>query len=288
MIKKSTASKTDGVFASRFITLKSVFDKADNKIFTQPCKNKNGQLPPCVKKVTSNGDMILSERERNEYAEGKAVYFPEDHIFEIRHNMTLDLESPHDKAVWECIKNSPLIAKSRDEKDEAGNLVIDGPKFDPHKLNKYGTAEMYVFNPVAESERKVSKAKKRHDAESYILNDPQGVDGRLNMARILGRSMSNQPDADVTDYLLTVASDNPDKIINLYTGDDIHLRLTFIDAKEKHVIYIKNKLFMYGDSIVLGATDDAVIGWMRDPRNLKILELIRKDTYPDYIMKTEG
>ena len=28
--------------------------------------------------------------------------------------------------------------------------------------------------------------------------------------------------------------------------------------------------------------DDAVIAWMKDPRNQKVLELIKKDTYPDY------
>ena len=102
------------------------------------------------------------------------------------------------------------------------------------------------------------------------------------MARILGKDMRNQPTADVIDFLTRVAEKDPKKIINLYTGDDISLRLTFIEAKEKHVIYIKNKLYLYGDNIVLGATDDAVIAWMKDPRNQKVLELIKKDTYPDY------
>ena len=45
---------------------------------------------------------------------------------------------------------------------------------------------------------------------------------------------------------------------------------------------LKNKLYLYGDNIVLGATDDAVIAWMKDPKNQKVLELIKKDTYPDY------
>jgi hypothetical protein len=60
------------------------------------------------------------------------------------------------------------------------------------------------------------------------------------------------------------------------------LRLLFIEAKEKKVIYVKNKLYLYADKVVLGATDDAVIAWMKDPRNKNTLELIRKDTYPDY------
>lgn len=102
------------------------------------------------------------------------------------------------------------------------------------------------------------------------------------MARILGKDMRNQPTADVIDFLIRIAEKDPQKIINLYTGNDISLRLLFIEAKEKHVIYIKNKVYLYGDNVILGATDDAVIAWMQDPKNQKVLELIKRDTYPDY------
>ena len=93
--------------------------------------------------------------------------------------------------------------------------------------------------------------------------------------------MKNLPDADVEDYLLQVAEKNPDKIISLYTGSDTNLRLLFIDARDKKVIVSKNKIYCYGDNIFLGATDDAVITWMKEPKNKKILDMIRKDTYPD-------
>ena len=93
--------------------------------------------------------------------------------------------------------------------------------------------------------------------------------------------MRNVSSADVTDFLLSIAEKDPDRIINLYTGDDINIRLLFMDAKDKHVIIVKQKLYMYGDSVCLGATDDAAITWMKDPRNRKVLELIKKDTYPD-------
>ena len=94
--------------------------------------------------------------------------------------------------------------------------------------------------------------------------------------------MRNQPTADVIDFLIRIAEKDPQKIINLYTGNDMSLRLLFIEAKEKKVIYIKNKVYLYGDNVILGATDDAVIAWMQDPKNQKVLELIKRDTYPDY------
>ena len=37
---------------------------------------------------------------------------------------------------------------------------------------------------------------------------------------------------------------------------------------------------MYGDTL-LGATDDAVITWMKDPKNNKLLQLMMEETYPD-------
>ena len=69
--------------------------------------------------------MIMSEKERNDYSEGKAAFFPENHVFEIVSGKTFNLDNIYDKAEWEAIENCPLIAKSRDERDINGNLVID-------------------------------------------------------------------------------------------------------------------------------------------------------------------
>ena len=264
---KKPVSRTDIVFDDKIITLRSVYDKANIKYFIQPCKNKYGQYPSCIKRVNSQGDMIMSEKERDDYSEGRAVFFPENHLFTIVSGRTYNLNDPYDKAEWEAIENCPLIAKSRDERDSNGNLLIDGAKSTPSKPARNGVAELYIDRPGLDTQRRVSHKQLIHKAESFIYDDPRGADGQLNMARILGKDMRNQPTADVIDFLTRVAEKDPKKIINLYTGDDISLRLTFIEAKEKHVIYIKNKLYLYGDNIVLGATDDAVIAWMKDPRN---------------------
>ena len=288
MSTKKQTTKTDIVFDDTKIILRSVYDKADIKYYIQPCKDKFGHFPSCVKKINSNGDMIMSEAERDAFSEGTLALFPENHTFEITSGKTYDLTDMWQKAEWEAIKNCPLIAKSRDERDSSGNFVIDGLKATSTKPGRSGKAELYIDRPGLEIQRRVSRKQLIFKAHSFIYNDPRGADGRLNMARILGRNMSNLPDADVTDYLVSVAETNPDKIINLYTGDDISLRLLFIDAKDKKVIYIKNKLYLYGDNIALGATDDAVIAWMKEPRNIKVLELIKRDTYADHFAPIES
>ena len=267
---------------NNIIVLRSVYDKANIKYFIQPCKNKYGQYPSCIKRVNSQGDMIMSDSERNAYAEGKAVFFPENHIFTIVSGKTYNLDDIYDRAEWEAIENCPLIAKSRDARDSRGNFIIDGPISTPLKPARNGVAELYIDRPGIETQRRVSHKQLVHKAESFIYDDPKGADGQLSMARILGKDMRNQPNADVIDFLIRVAEKDPQKIINLYTGNDISLRLLFIEAKEKKVIYIKNKVYLYGDNIVLGTTDDAVIAWMQEPKNQKVVELIKRDTYPEY------
>lgn len=286
-MSKKEITKTDIVF-DNIIVLRTIYDKiTDMKYFIQPCRDKvTGQYPKCIKRVKNlsdpNSEMIMSDRERDEYSEGKVAFFPENHIFVIQNGKTYNLDNMWEAAEWEAIKNCPLIVSDRNARDKQGNLLIDGPISKPNKPTRNGIAELYVDRPGLDTQRRVSKKQLIHKAESYIYDDVRGADGQRNMARILGKDMSNQPIADVIDYLIRVAEKDPNKIINLYTGGDIALRLTFIDAKEKQVIYVKNKLYLYGDNIVLGATDDAVIAWMKEPRNQKTFELIKQDTYPDF------
>lgn len=287
MSAKKQVTKSQIVFDDTKIILKSVYSKSNIEYHIQPCKDKSGRYPACVKRVNSQGDMILSEAERDAMSEGRAYFIGENEYFVIQHGKTFDLNDIREKAEWEAIKNCPLIAKDRDERDAEGNLVIDGPTVNTQMLingksgGRNGVAELYIYRPGLDTQRKVSRKQLIHTAETYIFNDERGEEGRLNKVKLLGKNMFNQPSADVIDYLLEIAADNPQKIIDLYTGTDTSLRLLFIDAKEKNVIYIKNKLYIYGDNIVLGATDDAVITWMKQPKNVRVLELIKKDTYPD-------
>ena len=46
-----------------------------------------------------------------------------------------------------------------------------------------------------------------------------------------------------------------------------------------------NVLLFWRHLIFVGATDDAVITWMKNPTNSKVLELIKRDTYPDMYLE---
>lgn len=260
------------------IILRSVYGKVGQKYTLQPCKDRvTGQYPDCVKYVDSKGDMIMTDAERNS---GK-VYIPENFSITFESGKEFNLDNPIERAQWEAIKNCSLIAKTIDQKDKNGNYVLSR-----QSGIKYNATELYVERPGYETSKKVSRREKIHTAETYVFNDPEGADGRLKMARLLGRNLRNAPDADIKEYLLDIASKDPDKIINLYTGEDLVLRVLFMDAKDKDVIYSKNRVYIYGDGIPLGGTIDAVLAWMRDPRNSKMLALIKRDTYGDELEVT--
>lgn len=271
---------------SQKIVLRSVRGKVGNVIKIQPCKNpKTGKYADCVKRVDSNDDMILSEAERNDV--NKNYFIKETDTFDIVDGTTFDLEDVRQRFIWEAIQYCPLIAPDYYAKDANGNSLINGTPGWNSKAPRFGVAELFIERPGVEANRRVSRKKLKHDAETYIYDDERGYEGRVLKARLLGHRMDGMADADVTDYLLQVAERDPERIIALYTGGDTAVRLLFIEAREKNIILYKNKLYTYADNVVLGATDDAAILFLKDPKNANIYKLIKRDTYPELERKVK-
>lgn len=273
----------NGDLKSNTVVLMSVYGKVGQKYFIQPQRDSRGRYADCVKRVNSQGDMILTPEELSKESRGEAYYIPETAVFIIESGKTYNLDDIRDRAEWEAIKNCDLIAQDRYEKDKDGNYKIDGTIDPRSKRPRYGTAELYVDRPGFDAQRRVTRKELIIQASTYILSDERGYEGRLVVAKVLGRDMKNQPDADVKDYLLSIADKTPEKIIDCYNGGDLSLRMLFIEAREAGVIYKKQGLYLYGEEgkTILGATDDAAISWMKQLKNAKILAQIRKDTYPE-------
>lgn len=282
MAKKVNEIK-DGDLKSNIVVLRSVFGKVGQKYYIQPQRDKNGRFPKCVKRVDANGDIILTREELEAEANGTAAFIPETQTFVVEDGKTYNLDDIYEAAEWEAIKNCIFIAPDRYAKNEKGDYLIDGTVDPKSKRPRYGAAELYVDRPGYDAQRRVTRKRLITEAFNYIINDERGYDGRLLVAKVLGKNMTNQPNADIEEYLLNYAEKNPEKIISCYTGGDIQLRMLFIDAKEKGVITRKNGLYLYGEdgSITLGSSDNAIIEWMKSSKNQKTLALIRKDTYPE-------
>lgn len=260
------------------ITLRTIYKTKEYHF--QPCKQANGLNLPFVKKVRYNADgeseMILSEAERND--PNSIYYIPEDADIIVTEGTTFNLDDPLENNKWLAIKDSVLIAPTRDAKDENGNLIIDGDKY------KYGQAEIWVDIPGEESEKTVKRKQLITKAWTYIEND--SVDGRLTKCKLLGKNLRNAPASDVQAYLYDEADKNPLKVIDLYTNGDTALKLLIIDAKERNVIHKKDGLYVYGES-VLGATDDALMMYLKTATNKKLLDLIKREVYPEFARQVD-
>lgn len=272
---------------SNIIVLRSVYGANGAKCYVQPMRDpKTGRFPEHVKRVDSHGDMVLSDAEKN----SGEIFIPENQVFIIETGKTYNLDDKYDLAEWEAIKYCPMIAEARDARDSFGRLIIDGDGSQPnYKHNeaadrkaRYGIAEFYIDRPGEEQQKKITRTKLIHNAKTYIFGDPQGESGIKRMCKILGKNMDYQSNADALEYMLKIAEMNPEKIINLYTGSDTNLRLLFVDALDKKVIKYTNSLYMFNETI-LGATQEAVITWMRESKNKGILNLIKQEVLPELL-----
>ena len=256
------------------IILRSVFGKVGQKYFIQPCPNpKTNRLSECVKTVDSNGDMILSESDKEKQSSGEAFFIPEDEIFIIEDGFMLDLKKVRDRAVWEAIKYTNLIAKDRDERDANGNLIIDGGQ------KRYGTAELFIERPGEQTKRRVTKKQLVYRASTYIYDDTH--EDRVKKCTVLGRDLRNAHEADVLDYLLNKAEVNPNEIIEMYEDDNWKSHLFVLTAVERGVITTTGGIFRYGDK-TLAASLEATATMLRDPRYRTIYNSIKLDTFPEF------
>lgn len=260
---------------NNIVILRSVFGKVGQSYIINPCIDPaTGSLPPHIRPVDARGDKILSEQDK----QSKEVLLGENEAIEVVDGTVFNLDKPIDKAKWEAIKHSTLIAPERFAKDSDGNYLIDGNK------SKFGTAVLYVERPGEATRLKNTRQKLVIKAQNFVIESSK--EDKITKCKLLGKDMRNAYDSDIEDFLLEYAAKAPNKIIDLYTGSDTEVRMLFIDALNKHVIVKKDGIYLYGDSIGLGVTDDATIIWMKQPENKKVVEMIKKQTYPE-LYKTE-
>jgi hypothetical protein len=259
------------------IVLRSVYGKVNQKYYIQPCPNpRTGKLPDCVKTVDSNGDMILSEDDKTNMSAGRIHLVPADHVFTIVDGTGFDLNDIIDAAQWAAIEHCNWIAKDRYERDAQGQLIIDGG------AKRYGVADLYVERPGEITKVKVSKKMLIHKACDYVYEETHQQ--RVKKCKVLGRSLQNAMEADVTDYLIDIAERNPQKVIDLYEGEDWKMHLFILDAIDRGVIRTSDGIYKYNDKM-LGGSIEATITFLRDIRFRKLLDSIKRETYPNLLDK---
>lgn len=267
------------------IVLKSAYDKTPGMEYKiTPCAAPNGQMPSCVRKVDSNGDLILSEADKKALSAG-AVFIGENEYVIVKHGSTFDLTNPLQAAQWECIKNSKIIAKERTARDDKGVLIIDGarPIIDQYQNAKgrYGLAELYIERPGKAAQYKNDIRKLILKAQNLVNEDT--LAHRVMICKLFEKNMENAHPSDVEDYLMTQAEKYPEKVIKFYDTEEAALRLLLITAREKNVIEQKQDGLYYAD-IKLGGSLDYAVEMLK--RNTEVKEAIKEEAYPELQKKT--
>ena len=266
------------------IILRSTFGKVNQTYFINPCPNpRTGRYPDCVRLVKGDitkgiTEMILSEDDIRRMSNGEAHYVAADHVFEIVDGTSYDLDDVIDRANWEAIEYCNWIAKDRFQRDTDGTLIVDGG------ARKYGTADLYVERPGEFTKARMDKKQFIYRALSYIYEDSESE--RVKKCRVLGRNLSNAIPADILDYLVEIAEKTPKKIIDLYEGEDWKMHLFILDAVDRGVIRRSDGIYKYDDKM-LGGSLEGTITFLRDIRFKKLLDSIKRETYPELMTRKE-
>jgi hypothetical protein len=241
----------NGTALDKVIRLKSVYKTG--KTTVQPVKDR---LTGWYKGIPR-----LSDDDKR-----KMVYWAEPTSkFVIQDGTTFDLNDPAQKVIWNWVKHCPCIAESEEDCQFTSG------------------AEFFIYLENKQAETSVSRKERRYKANKYIMED-NSVNYPMR-ASLLGVSMEGDSPVVIKDFLLTQADQNPDKVLALYEGHDISLRLLLLKARKLNVITTDQAgLFRYGNT-VLGMTEQSVIAWMQDSGNKHLVEMLEREVNPEYFPK---
>lgn len=230
-----------------------------------PVRNPlTGEYPECVRKVTSSNDIIY----KNTDNPGDYYVKETDSIF-VKQGSSFDLDNDIQRKQWEAIKFSDLIFDSKGKYDEDGNEISAPSEHAP------ANAIFYVVRQEDEVKKKNQASRLKNKALNFIYQDSDT--GLALKAKVLGSFVKDSTREEIEDYVVSLAMKDPQRVINLYTGSDMKLHLVFLEAKDKHILLNKGGIFVYGDSNIIGRTEDDCVNYFKQPENKLITDRIIKE-----------
>lgn len=172
----------------------------------------------------------------------------------------VDLNKEVDRINWEWMQHHPAVAMSYEEAQA-------NPR-----------AYFYVHKQGAEAAKKNEGATKLFTAMKHIMEDTPS--NWYDRAMLLGHDLSDSHPELVKEFLLDTAKENPSKVINVYEGDTLALRLMILKAKERGLIKFEDNVHLFG-STPLGVTDEHIINYLMSPKGLEIARLIDRAVNPE-------
>lgn len=237
----------NGTPTDRIIVIKSVFKTG--KTTVQPVSDGTGWY---------KGVDRLSDDEKR----GRKHWSSPDSKFVIKDGVTFNLNDEAQKITWEWVKHSPCIAKNEDACQHTPG------------------AEFYVYLENEVAAKSITKRELKYKAIKCILDD-NSVNYPMR-AELLGVNMDYAKPTVIKDFLLDQAETVPEKVLNIYEGADVSVRLLLLSAKKKGVVIVDEAGFHRYGSVVLGMSEKAAVDWLQDKSHKHIITQIEKETNPEY------
>ena len=242
----------NGTPSDKIILIKSVFKTG--KTTVQPVADGSGWYL---------GVARLSEEDKR-----KLTHWAEPSSkFVIKDGVSFNLNIEAQRITWEWVKHSPCIAQS-----------LEACQHTPG-------AEFYVYLENEEASKSISRRELKYKAIQHILND-NSVNYPMR-SELLNINMDYASPSVIKDFLLDQAEQKPEKILAIYEGADVSVRLLLIKARKKGVLKVDDSGFYRYGNVVLGMSEKASVDWLQDRAHKHIIEMIEKETNPEYFKAPE-
>lgn len=250
-IFKTLEQLEEGTPANKIIRLKSVFKQG--KTTVQPVRDGTGWY---------KGVERLSEDQKK----GKIHIVEPTSKYIIKDGTTFDLNNEAMRVTWNWVKYSSCIAETYEQ------------------VQMTPGAEFYIHIEGEEAEKSVQRKERKYKASKLVMED-NAANYPLRI-KLLGVNMDTEAGIILKEFLLDEVEKQPERIIAIYESHDLSFRLLLLKALDKDIIKKDPAagIYTYGNT-VLGMTEASAIGWMQDKKNANLVDLLEKETSPEYFVK---
>ena len=237
----------NGTPTDRIIMIKSVYKTG--KTTVQPVSDGTGWY---------KGVARLSEDDKR----GKTHWAEPTSKFTLKDGVTFNLNDEAQAITWNWVKHSSCIAPSEEACQHTPG------------------AEFYVYLENEVANKNISRRELKYKAIECILKD-NSVNYPIR-AELLGVNMDYAKPSVIKDFLLDQAETAPEKILQIYEGADVSLRLLLLKARKNNIIQLDDAGFYRYGTVVLGMSERTAVDWLGDKANKHVVLLLEKEVNPEY------
>jgi len=243
--------RTKSVGADKIFILKSIY-KTKNRI--QPAYDPTIGFYKGVRRLSEDDKKKETYFVTVDDKEGKNT------TILLEDGMEINLNNEVDRINWEWMQHHPYIAMSYEESQHSPSAFF------------------YVVQEGLESEKKNERTMRLHKALDYVVND--SPNNYYERAILLGHDLTDAPPATVQEFLLDTAKDSPEKILRIYEGHDLALRLLVVRAKMKNLLTYDGNVYVFGTT-PLGVKDEHILDYLKSTKGKEIAEQLHAAVYTD-------